>query len=141
MRALDDPTSYLLAPGSFGTLAGIGSNGASPVWDSCLVVLITYYLPLQYRPGACRLSWLLTQHMLIPLVGQLVWVITYGVPPQLYEDYIPSQKKKGCAFTHEVAPVGKEEWYRGNATDPHGTIVPKPVDVYWVKPDPSVWGV
>ncbi|KAG9002945.1 hypothetical protein FRB94_003472 [Tulasnella sp. JGI-2019a] len=79
--------------------------------------------------------------MLIPLVGQLVWVITYGVPPQLYEDYIPSQKKKGCAFTHEVAPVGKEEWYRGNATDPHGTIVPKPVDVYWVKPDPSVWGV
>ncbi|KAG8873823.1 hypothetical protein FRB97_006427 [Tulasnella sp. 331] len=110
-----------------------------PIW--CLVVLITHYLPFTFRPAPCRPTWPLVQRVFIPFVGRLVWSITYGVPPKFYEDYIPAQKRRGYIFTHEKALVGKEEWYRGDATDPEGIIVPEPVDVYWVKPDSDVWGV
>ncbi|KAG8856026.1 hypothetical protein FRB96_006593 [Tulasnella sp. 330] len=82
---------------------------------------------------------------MIPFAARLVWCATFGGVGMFpfgidVMDWLPLNMWKGYTCAHEVAPIAEEKWYQGDATDPEGIITPKAVDLYWIKPDPAVWG-
>lgn len=112
-----------------------------PLW--ALLVVVLYVVSPEYVPSGCLPSWTPLQRILIPFAARIIWSATFGgaaMYPFDVMDWSPLNIWKGYTCVREVAPTAEEDWYRGDATDPEGIITPKPVEFFWVKPDPAVWG-